>query len=67
MYIKTSSRVPRSGREPRSLDSKSGVITTRLTGLGQLEWSIMHPIYLYTLYLASRTTSIVYYCSFNFP
>ena len=46
MQIKTSSREPRPGHEPRSLDSKSGVKTTRLKGPDQLDWSFMYPIYL---------------------
>ena len=54
---KTSSQVPLLGREPKSIDSISGDITTRLKGLDQLDWSIIH---LYTLYFASLTTSFLH-------
>ena len=51
---------PDRGLNPRPSDSKSGVIATRLKCLDQLDWSVMHPIYLYTSYFASRTTTVVF-------
>ena len=57
VYIKTSSRVPRPGFEPTASGFLIG--RHRLKGPDQLDWSIMHPIYLYTLHFASRTTTFL--------
>ena len=57
---KNFSRVPRPGFEPTAsgcLIGRHKFITTRLKGPDQLNWSIMHPIYLYTLYFAIHTTT----------
>ena len=52
--------MPRPGFESTASEFLIGVITTRLKGPDQLNWSIMHPIYLYTLYFASRTTTFLH-------